>query len=107
MTAAKAFPLLAFATLMHVTADAWAQADTTAAPDSDRTVVTLYSAVRPGPDSVSGGQHEPAPIQVEGGGVKSAGDSCWKLDSTGHISTVAGDCYELRSAQPGETPPTR
>jgi hypothetical protein len=98
MTAAKAFPLLAFATLMHVTADAWAQADTTAAPDSDRTVVTLYSAVRPGPDSVSGGQHEPAPIQVEGGGV---------LDSTGHISTVAGDCYELRSAQPGETPPTR
>ncbi|MBK3780306.1 hypothetical protein G3A43_08550 [Paraburkholderia aspalathi] len=102
----KCFPLLALGTLMHVSADAYAQAG--AAPDSSTTVVTLYSEARPAPGTpASDATAQRPPIQIVNGGVKSAGDSCWKLSETGEVITQPGDCYVLRSAKPGETPPAR
>ena len=72
------------------------------------TVVTLYSEVRTGP-GLSGTEAKPAnpPIQIVDGGVKSAGPSCWDLDASGQIVPVAGECFILRSAGPGEKPPVR
>lgn len=108
MNIRKGFPLLALGTLMHVSADAYAQAGTApAAPDSSTTVVTLYSEVRPAPGTPASNATAQRPIQIVNGGVKSAGDSCWKLSDKGEVITQPGDCYVLRSAQPGETPPAR
>jgi hypothetical protein len=60
MKLAKNSPLLAFATLMHVSADAYAQAGTaSAAPDSGKTVVTLYSETQLGPRSAQTGETPP------------------------------------------------
>ncbi|WP_247391795.1 hypothetical protein [Ralstonia pseudosolanacearum] len=72
------------------------------------TVVTLYSEVRTGP-GLLGAEGKPAnpPIQIVDGGVKSAGPSCWDLDASGQIVPVAGECFILRSAGPGEKPPVR
>ncbi|WP_425953099.1 hypothetical protein [Ralstonia pseudosolanacearum] len=78
------------------------------APDSAVTVVTLYSETRPA-IGVMGREDKPArpPITIANGGVKSAGDTCWKLSDTGELTPVAGDCYVLRSAEPGERPPAQ
>lgn len=72
------------------------------------TVVTLYSEVRTAP-GLPGSEAKPAkpPIQIVDGGVKSAGPSCWDLDASGQIVPVAGECFVLRSAGPGEKPPVR
>jgi hypothetical protein len=71
------------------------------------TVVTLYSEMRPAPGALIA--PKPAkptrpPIQIVDGGVKSADGSCWTLSDSGQLTPVAGDCYVLRSAQPGERP---
>ena len=72
------------------------------------TVVTLYSEVRTAP-GLHGTEANPArpPIQIVDGGVKSAGPSCWDLDASGQIVPVAGECFVLRSAGPGEKPPVQ
>jgi hypothetical protein len=71
------------------------------------TVVTLYSGTRTAnaPTSASDKSSRP-PIQIVDGGVKSAGASCWQMNDKGQITTVPGNCYVLRSAQPGEQPPS-
>lgn len=72
------------------------------------TVVTLYSEVRTAAGLPST-EAKPArpPIQIVDGGVKSAGPSCWDLDASGQIVPVAGECFILRSAGPGEKPPVQ
>jgi hypothetical protein len=74
----------------------------------DVTVVTLYSESTPAPGSLAqeSGTKQP-PIQIVDGGVKSAGPSCWTLSDSGQITPVEGECYILRSAGPGEKPPTK
>ncbi|HIH2745219.1 TPA: hypothetical protein ACYLN4_000897 [Burkholderia lata] len=72
------------------------------------TVVTLYSEVRTGPGFPGAeGKLATPPIQIVDGGVKSGGPSCWDLDASGQIVPVAGECFILRSAGPGEKPPAR
>lgn len=74
----------------------------------DVTVVTLYSESRPARGTLrTDGQSERPPIQIVDGGVKSAGPSCWNLVGAGQIVPVAGECFILRSAAPGEKPPVR
>ncbi|MFX1767938.1 hypothetical protein PWP93_36320 [Paraburkholderia sp. A1RI-2L] len=95
-----------------------AHAESPVAPGSHPvTVVTLHSEVRPAPgiDQKSAKPQHP-PIQIVGRGVKNAGDSCWELKSAGdsswelndkgQITPLSGDCYILRSAAPGERPPS-
>ncbi|GMG94663.1 hypothetical protein Cmtc_58830 [Cupriavidus sp. TKC] len=70
------------------------------------TVVTLYSESRHAPGTVPDeGKPQRPLIQIVDRGVKSAGPSCWNLTESGQIVPVAGDCYILRSAEPGEKPP--
>jgi hypothetical protein len=81
------------------------------APSKDTqnvTVVTLYSETTPAPGSLvqERGNKRP-PIQIVDGGVKSAGPSCWTMSDSGEITPVAGECYVLRSAEPGEKPPAK
>ena len=71
------------------------------------TVVTLYSEPRPAPGVPANSAAGQPPIRIVNGGVRSAGDSCWKLSDTGLITTQPGDCYVLRSAEPGEPPSTK
>lgn len=75
-------------------------------PDSATTVVTLYSHAQPVAGAGAGSDAQP-PIRIVNGGVKSAGDSCWKLSDAGEVITQPGDCYVLRSAAPGEKPPVQ
>ena len=70
-------------------------------PDSTMTVVTLYSKRAAGAQTASDSQ---PPIRIVDGGVKSAGNSCWKLSDSGQVTAQPGECYVLRSAEPGETP---
>jgi len=74
----------------------------------DVTVVTLYSESRPARGAMlDDDKPQRAPIQIVDGGVKSAGSSCWELNESGQIVPVAGECYILRSAAPGEKVPSR
>jgi hypothetical protein len=105
MSKAMRLTLLAAATLM-MNVSAHAQAGASNAPDSDTTVVTLYSETRSAPGAVaSDASSQRPPIQIQDGGVKTADDSCWKLSDTGEIIPLPGQCYVLRSAKPGEAPP--
>lgn len=90
--------------LLTVAVSVHAQQDTK--PDSAVTVITLYSEWRPVPGKIAS-MDKPAsqPIKIVNGGVRNAGDTCWKLSDTGQITTVAGDCVVLRSADPGEQLP--
>lgn len=79
-----------------------------AADGHPATVVTLYSEVRTAP-GLSRTEAKPArpPIQIVDGGVRSAGPSCWDLDTSGQVVPVAGECFILRSAGQGEKPPVQ
>lgn len=97
------------AAILGLTATASHALDLQPAPTAHPvTVVTLYSEVRAVP-GMSGTEPKPAspPIQIVDGGVKSAGPSCWDLDASGQIVPVAGECFILRSAGPGEKPPVQ
>ncbi|MEX3983942.1 hypothetical protein AB4Y45_33695 [Paraburkholderia sp. EG287A] len=75
-------------------------------PDSDTTVVTLYSQSRTATGAQVASDAQP-PVRIVDGGVKTGGDTCWKLSDAGQVITQPGDCYVLRSAAPGEKPPTQ
>lgn len=85
-----------------------AHAESAIAPEGHAvTVVTLYSETRPAPGTLNQAksvEQTRPPIQIVDGGVKSADGSCWTLSESGQITPVAGDCFVLRSAQPGERP---
>lgn len=100
--------LLAGATqLCLMTAAIAAEPPTPSAPSGSAvTVVTLYSETRPVPGMPASSAPGQAPIRIVNGGVRSAGDSCWQLSDTGQVTTQSGECYVLRSAEPGEKPPT-
>ncbi|CAJ0804609.1 MULTISPECIES: hypothetical protein [Ralstonia] len=101
-------PMLAAMLSMLVSMASQAQVPQPAANAHDVTVVTLYSEFRPAPGTLrTEDKPERPPIQIVGGGVKSAGPSCWDMDESGQIVPVAGECYVLRSAAPGEKPPVR
>lgn len=90
---------------------AYAGADPQKAPPTDAqnvTVVTLYSETlrAPGALNADDGSKRP-PIQIVDGGVKSGGPSCFALSDSGDVTPVEGECYILRSAGPGEKPPTK
>ena len=102
-----AWPALTALALLLAANVAHAQQQKTT-PDSEVTVVTLYSETRP----TKGGtpnEDKPLrqPIKIVNGGVKSAGDSCWRMSDTGEVTTVPGSCYVLRSAEAGERPPAQ
>lgn len=100
-------PMLVALSTVLVTPIALAQPPDEALGTRNVTVVTLYSESRnPGTEGEKGTRQRP-PIQIVNGGVKSAGPSCWELSPSGNLVTVAGDCYILRSADPGEEPPAR
>ena len=89
------------------TTSAQAQSPAEAPGVSNVTVVTLYSETRKSVTALDKGTPQRPPIQIVDGGVKSAGPSCWELSPSGKMTSVAGDCYILRSAGPGEEPPAR
>lgn len=101
-------PMLAAILPMLVSMASQAQVPQPAANAHDVTVVTLYSEFRPAPGTLRNDvKPDRPPIQIVDGGVKSAGPSCWDMDESGEIVPVAGECYVLRSAAPGEQPPVR
>lgn len=101
-------PLFVAMLLMLVSMASQAQVPQAAAQTRDETVVTLYSESRPTAGTLrTEDKPDRPPIQIIDGGVKSAGPSCWDMDESGQIVPVAGECYVLRSAAPGEKPPVR
>ncbi|WP_186214500.1 hypothetical protein [Burkholderia gladioli] len=102
----RAVPMLMALALALVTGRSFAQQNESS-PDSAVQIVTLYSVSRPGSELQAAGKAQQPPIRIVNGGVKSAGDSCWKLSDTGQITSMPGDCYVLRSAEDGERPPSQ
>lgn len=98
--------LVSSLTLM-VAISARAQSPAEAPGVSNVTVVTLYSETRNSGKSMDQGAPKRPPIQIVNGGVKGPEKSCWELSPSGKMTPVAGDCYILRSAGPGEEPPAR